>query len=195
MIETILMDVDGVLLNLVPPVQTYVQEHFGVGIIENDITSWDWDYALGIPVMSDEFWKHVWTSEITPYMGARYFIHTLDNLGYRVVAVSQRTTEEAIAHAKKEFPTWGFDNWVLADDFEQKLKFAYAMDAKWSLEDNPKTAALLGRKKDDLKSYLMNRPWNAKARPVTGSYKRVYDYNDFLNELHIERSKLGKSTI
>jgi hypothetical protein len=184
------MDVDGVLLDLFPPVRKYVKQHFGVHIDREQITSWDWDYCLGIPLVTDEFWKFVWTSTLYAHTGARDFIWTLKDKGYRVVAVSQRSTEEAIAHAKKEFPTWEFDNWVLADNFEQKLKFAYAMDAKWSLEDNPKTASLLGRKKDDLKSYLLDRPWNRYTYAVTNAYTRIDTYQEFLDGL--ERAKLGE---
>lgn len=179
--QTILIDVDGVLLDMFPPVREYIKLKFDKDIDPYMITSWDWDYALGIPVMSDEFWDHIWGSELQPFHGAISFVKTLQDLNCNVVAVSCRSYPNAKANAERQFPAFNFDDYILCDKFEEKVDHAYTIDATWSLEDNPKTAAALGRD-CDLRSYLLDRPWNRYAIALTGDYKRIRSYQEFIWE-------------
>lgn len=181
--DCILMDVDGVLLDLVPAIAKYVLSKFNKHITPNMFTSWDWDYCLGVPLVSNELWDFVWNQELSPYPKAVSFITTLKGMGFKIIAVSQRSTRAAVANAKKHFPMFEFDYYILCNNSNDKLYYAREIDAHWALEDNPKTAADLGRNKPDLTSYLLDRPWNHHAIPITGDYKRVYDYEEFLKVL------------
>lgn len=178
--QTILMDVDGVLLDLLPSVQEYVHTKFNKRITPSMITSWDWDYALGIPVMSDEFWDFIWNSELPLFPGALTFIKTLQALNFKVIAVSQRSKPAAIANAERQFPAFGFDDYILCSKYEDKVRIAHEIGANWALEDNPKIAASLGRGKNNLKSYLIDRPWNKNSIALTKDYTRINNYYEFL---------------
>jgi hypothetical protein len=177
----ILMDVDGVLLDLFPAVKEYVLAKYNRHITPNMITCWDWDYCLGVPLICNEFWDYVWNTELPHYTQAVQFITTLKNLNYTVYAVSQRTSEAAKLNARKQFPKLGFDAWVLCNNKLDKVKYATMLGATWALEDNPKTAAALGAEVDNMKSYLLTRPWNQQCLSIDDSYKRIHSYKDFLN--------------
>lgn len=180
--QTILMDVDGVLLDLITPVQEYSYSKYNTPIYEEMFTSWDWDYALGIPLICDELWEHIWSSDLQPYRGAISFVKTLQDLNFTVVAVSCRSTKEAKANAERQFPVFKFAQVILCDNYKEKIQHARDIDATWSLEDNPKTAAALGRSKSDLHSCLLERPWNRDSIALTEDYKRILSYNEFIGE-------------
>jgi hypothetical protein len=175
------MDVDGVLLDLFPAVQKYVYRKFNITIEPHMISAWDWDYALGIPVMCHEFWDYVWRSPLVqPYPGAVEFITELKQIGYTVTAVSNRVSAAAVENSQRLFPLFGFDKYYLVKEYMDKLEIAQSLDAKRSLEDNPKTAAALGKYLD---SYVLDRPWNYYSRAITGAYTRVYSYAGFINRI------------
>lgn len=189
--DCILMDVDGVLLNLFPAVKQYVLDKFNVNITENMIITWDWDYALGLPLlMSTEFWDFVWNSDqyspdkcIRPYDNAVSFVDMLKSLGFRVVAVSQRSMPSARANAERFFKLFNFDYHILCNNSMDKVRYAHEIDADWALEDNPKIAAAIGMNKSDCRSYLLTRLWNQHCIAAGGAYKRVHTYNDFIRVL------------
>jgi phosphoglycolate phosphatase-like HAD superfamily hydrolase len=181
------MDVDGVLLDLVPNVQQYVLENYGAHITENHITAWDWDYCLGVPLTrNEEFWYYVWTTEpLKPYPGAIDFIRLLRTMGYRVIAVSNRASKTAKAAAERDFGMFAFNYKILVDDSKDKVKYAHEIEASYSLEDSPKNAVALGEGKKDLKSFLLTRPWNKYTVSLTHAYKRINEMNNKADQYRV----------
>jgi len=126
--DCILMDVDGVLLDMVPSVQEYVLSKFNLHITANMITSWDWDYALGIPLVCNEFWDFVWNNGLKMYPKAVEFIHTLKALGFRVIAVSQRSSPAGRDNARRQFLDFEFDYWVLVNNLMDKVRYSHEIE-------------------------------------------------------------------
>ena len=129
----ILMDVDGVLLDLVPNVKEYVLAKYNVHITENHITAWDWTYCLGVDLTRNkEFWDYVWESKpLTPYPWAVEFIKLLRSMGFTVVAVSNRSSRAAQKAAVRDFPMFDFNCYILVDKAEDKLEYAHKVGAHY----------------------------------------------------------------
>lgn len=180
--KTILLDVDGVLLDTGKRIQEYLaKEH---GVTENqDIFCWDWEYSLGVEWKdNEEFWKWFWSEPLEKYTGALEFVQACKEAGYRVNACSNRTYGSARDAAIRDFHEFGFDEIQVVDDPIEKQTWAVRWCAKYSLEDNPKNAWLLAQQVRY--SLLLTRSWNIRCmdfrRPT---WTRVDDYAHFLCEI------------
>jgi phosphoglycolate phosphatase-like HAD superfamily hydrolase len=199
--KTILLDVDGVLLDTGKRILQYLEEHYPeqmprlvlgskVHLNPDLIFCWDWEYALGVEWRNNEaFWSWFWSEPLEEYPGAREFVENIKAAGYRVNACSNRTYGPARDAAIRDFHVFGFDEIAIVDDPKDKFMQAY----KWggvifSLEDNPKNAYSLATLENYSvgfrSSFLLTRPWNSRCADFRNpTWSRVDDYAHFLREI------------
>jgi len=193
--KTAILDVDGVLLNIMPALFEWCLEKHGKLVTEEFITNWDFDYCLGIDVTS-ELWEHIWDTPAPLYDGADRFIEGLKNAGFKIMLLSARPTvwkgleNEAAAReaAERDFKQIDYDEKILVENGKEKWKMINWMieeegvAASFMVEDNPIYAKLIG-KNTPIESYLLTRPWNRECVDLEESWKRVMDYGDLLRQV------------
>lgn len=186
--EVFALDVDGVVLDIVPGALKYVADKYGVYLEEDDVTDWDWDYIWSLPEgLSSEFWTHVWNTPALPYAGAVDFVEELRE-NFHVIAISTRPEEwKGIGRisrdaGERDFPQFGFDEVHFVDKHVEKVKILNDTKAMFFVEDNPKNAMLAGLQ-TDVVSFLMTRPWNARCLTVNEAWERVDSYDEIFRRV------------
>lgn len=187
--ETFALDVDGVVLDIIPGALDYVRENFDMVLTEEDVTDWDWQYIWSLPGgLTKEFWTAVWSRPALPYFGALTFIDNLKDLGFHVIAISTRPREwkgigsMARDAALRDFPQLGFDAIHLVDQHADKVKVILDEGAKFIVEDNPVNAMQCSMD-GGARSFLMTRPWNRLCLTVNNAWERVNTYEDILEHV------------
>jgi uncharacterized HAD superfamily protein len=192
--RVIVLDIDGVLLDLNVAVVGFVRDRYGKEITAAHITAWDWSYCLGFPVEDFiPFWDHVWNTPATVFPGAVEFVSTLRNRGFFVIGLSARSSSfttitgggrSARMAATRDFPQLGLDDWILVESGKDK---ATEINSRWLevelvVEDNPNNARdiYLGTR---TKVLLMDRPYNEDCVTVLDAWKRVRSYEEILDHL------------
>ena len=195
MYKTAVLDVDGVLLDITPVLSIWCYEKYGKLITEEFVTSWDWDYCLGIDFDSD-VWNHVWDTPMPLFDGADLLIEGLRRLGYKIVLLSCRPEiwkglkNEAAAReaAYRDFGKIDHDEKILVNSSKEKVEMVNWLierDRKtpsFVVEDHPVNAKMIGDN-TPVDSYLLTRPWNRECITLTNSWKRVVDYGDLLRRV------------
>lgn len=191
--KIVLLDVDGVLLDLIPAAIEFVHAKYQHLITPGCITSWGWDYCLGFPESdTPALWDHIWSTPACPCPGALNFIASLRGLGYKPVGLSNRPrnwkglTDPAAAFkaAERDFPQLGLDYWITVEHQNEKITKVLSNfpDARLMLEDNPNTArdvALFTR----VPSYLIDAPWNLECITVIPTWTRVHRHSEIIQML------------
>lgn len=195
-----ILDVDGILLDILPGMEKYMLEKHNFKVLEGHINDWDWDYTLGLPEgNTDEMWEYIWGTPARVYEGANEFIRALKDRGYYVQGLSSRMifNESAQWHgvnaAHRDFVHLELNDYEL-----EKEKAAWILqhmpEAEFIVEDNPKNAVSIGTH-TNLDVYLYTRPWNSGSISVTNVWTRVYNYAGILREIDLKarREKLTNS--
>jgi phosphoglycolate phosphatase-like HAD superfamily hydrolase len=196
-VKTILLDVDGVLLDTGKRVLQYLEQHYPekmprlvlgskVHLDPDLIFCWDWEYALGVEWKNNsKFWEWFWSEPLEEYPGAREFVENIKAASYRVCACSNRTYGPARDAAIRDFTNFAFDEIQVVDDPYDKIKWMTYWQSKFTLEDSPKNAYLLATQADyGYHSYLLTRPWNSRCVDFRSpTWSRVDDYAHFLCEI------------
>lgn len=183
--EVFALDVDGVVLDIIPGALEYVDKKYDVQLLESDVTDWDWDYIWSLPDgLSSEFWTSVWNVPALPYAGAVNFVEELRQ-NFHVIAISTRPEEwKGIGRlardaGERDFPQFGFDEVHFVDKHVEKVKILRDSQSMFFVEDNPKNAMLAGLQTNAV-SLLITRPWNERCLTVNGAWERVDSYGEIL---------------
>jgi phosphoglycolate phosphatase-like HAD superfamily hydrolase len=193
--KTAVLDVDGVILDMTPVLSTWCLEKYGKLISEEFITSWDWDYCLGIDFDS-EVWNHIWNTPMPLFDGADRLIEALRKAGYKIVLLSCRPEvwsgldNEAAAReaAIRDFKKIDHDEAILVNHGKEKAEMVNWLterDGKtpdFVVEDHPINAKTIGDN-TPVDTYLLTRPWNRECISLTDSWKRVVSYGDLLRRV------------
>ena len=182
------LDVDGIVLDILPGAIEHIRSKYGLIVDEADFTDWDWDYVFSLPGgLTPEFWYGVWATPGVPYPGAIEFVQDLKDDDWEVVAISTRPENwkglgrMARDAADRDFPQIGFDRVFCVDRHKQKVEVVNDLDASYMVEDNPKNAMEIGMGTTVVQSYLFTRPWNARSMTVNKAWERVSSYEELLN--------------
>ena len=180
------LDVDGVLLDIVPGAVAYVKKKYGVTIKHEHVTDWDWDYSWSLTEgLTNEFWEHVWNTPAQMHDGALEFITGLTLEGFEPVLVSTRPNnfkgmgDIARQAAFRDFPQLGVERIELVEHNKDKVDVLQRYNSLYMLEDNPINAAMC-HKKSGVLSYLITRPWNERCICFNSEWTRVWSYNTVL---------------
>lgn len=189
------LDLDGVLLNTVGAICDVLSEDFNTPIRPEHVHTWDWEYNFSFkPEYWKELWQKAWSREVEPYHGANEFIRSLKALGFVPVGLSHRPLHwqglepESLAWeaGERDSQKLELEYTIFVQDSQSKAAKVNELwpDARFTLEDNPKNAASLGRDCPGVvTSMLITRPWNSSCIPLTQDWTRVWNYQSILEDL------------
>ena len=183
------LDVDGVVLDIIPGALDFVREKYDAHLTEDDVTDWDWDYIWSLPNGLDaEFWTRVWETPCHAYLGAKNFVQELKDLEFHIIAISTRPEmwkgigRAARDAADRDFPQFNFDEIYCVDKHADKVEIINSVGALYMVEDNPKNAMQVALN-TNARSFLMTRPWNKNCLQVVDSWERVASYEEIIKEV------------
>lgn len=179
----VVLDVDGVLLNLNSAFIKWVKDYYGEGIYEDDIVHWDYHYTFGIPKsLSETMWTAMWSTPLKPFPDALEFIRRVKDRA-EVLLVSNRPTDfyGADRAAHRDFPQLGCA-YRLTDN-TPKSEILKEWGADVFIDDNPNNC-IEAMENWGGKTFLLTRYYNRNCRCVGDNvYSRVYGYEDAVEQI------------
>lgn len=178
MTETILLDIDGVLVDFLHPFFDVIHEVTGRRHFPEEMTTWAVEESLASKDEVAAAWRLInarpgWVRALPLFPGAREFLRAL-RARYRVVACTSPASPRWAAERAERLLTLGF-GWrdiVLTRDKSHVCGAALIDDSPANLDGWWK--AQPGR------TILLSQPWNRTAAPV---HTRVEGYEAALDAL------------
>jgi 5'(3')-deoxyribonucleotidase len=178
MTDTVLLDVDGVLIDFLNPFLDVLQGFTGRRHSPEEMTTWRVEECIATPDEVAECWHHVnaspgWVRNLPLYPGAREFLTALRER-YRVVACTSPASPRWAMERAGRLLELGF-TW---DDIVLTRGKSHVCGAAL-IDDSPANLDSWWRCQPG-QTILFSRPWNRDAHPV---HRRVEDYASALAAL------------
>ena len=176
--KKILIDVDGVLRDIVNPIVNYVNEIFGKEYTETDVTDWDIGKALSIPEYFDWYLYFI-KNDIKgifyhsfPYKDAIINYHRLSKNNSMNICTAQFPQNQINTIHWLEKYTFKYDSLHFTNS-------KYNIMADIFIDDNLLNVIKYRSFNEKSEIFLIDRPWNQQPENP-GFYKRVSSLKDII---------------
>jgi uncharacterized HAD superfamily protein len=176
------LDVDGTLLDMWAAFRLWVERKYGLDVEPEAHHYYDFGYGWGLPKEDlAEMWDFVWDTPLHPYPGVHQFLSKLEVDGHEVHLISYRPEVAAREAAVRDFPQLSYSHHhLLASTPKSEVVNKHAIDVV--LDDDPRNCVDVAEH-SSAKALLLDRPWNANAKPILRSYVRVFNYSEAYEEI------------